>query len=148
MKITEIEKQIVDLKLKERELMDRQTKTRVPLLSKAENLPLVQKIINDFFINTMGADKKSISKYSIMGASEGRNREEFLSEIQITIQTDKSLNECKMLSVNITVDSGFEDINVRKKESEIMDEIESTRAGFNELLARKKDIKNQIKPDK
>lgn len=144
MEINEIEKKIVELKLRERELMEKRTRARVRLLFNAENLPVVSTIVEDFFINSMKIDKRSIRKDSHGVMSGGRNNEEFLSQVNVTISSDKMTDRCagcRLLSVSVTVDSGFEDMAVRQEESSIMDEIERVRNSFEEFLALKRSIK-------
>ena len=144
MEINEIEKKIVELKLRERELMEMRTRARVRLLFNAENLSVVNTIVEDFFINSMKIDKRSIRKDSHGVMSEGRNKEEFLSQINVVISSDKMTDRCagcRALSVTVTVDSGFEDMDVRNEERSIMDEIESVRNSFDEFLALKRSIR-------
>lgn len=144
MEINEIEKKIVELKLAERELLEKRTRSRVKLLLNAENLPVVNNIIEEFFIHQMGIDKRSIRKDSRGIKSEGRNNEEFLSMINVIITSDKMTDRCagcRELSVSVIVDSGFEDSSVRNDERSIMDEIELVRNSFDELLSLKRSIR-------
>ena len=144
MEINEIEKKIVELKLRERELLEKRTRSRVKLLFNAESLPVVNNIVDDFFINLMGIDKRSIRKNSHGVKSEGRNNEEFLSQVNVIISSDKMTDRCagcRELSVSVIVDSGFDDSAVRQDERCLMDEIESLRNSIDELIARKRSIK-------
>jgi chorismate mutase len=144
MEINEIEKKIVELKLRERELLEKRTRSRVKLLFNAESLPVVNNIVEDFFINLMGIDKRSIRKDSHGVKSEGRNNEEFLSQINVIISSDKMTDRCagcRELFVSVIVDSGFEDSSVRQDEHNLMDEIESLRNSIDELLTLKRSIK-------
>ena len=144
MEINEIEKQIVELKLRERDLLEKRTRSRVKLLFNAENLPVVNSIIEGFFISQMNIDKRSIRRDSHGVKSEGRNNEEFLSLVNVIISSDKMTDRCagcRELSVSVIVDSGFEDSSVRDDERSIMDEIESVRNNFDELLSLKRSIK-------
>jgi hypothetical protein len=144
MEINEIEKKIVELKLRERELLEKRTRSRVKLLFNAESLPVVNNIVDDFFINLMGIDKRSIRKNSHGVKSEGRNNEEFLSQVNVIISSDKMTDRCagcRELSVSVIVDSGFDDSSVRNDERSLMDEIESLRNSIDELIARKRSIK-------
>ena len=144
MEINEIEKKIVELKLRERELLEKRTRSRVKLLFNAESLPVVNNIVDDFFINLMGIDKRSIRKNSHGVKSEGRNNEEFLSQVNVIISSDKMTDRCagcRELSVSVIVDSGFDDSSVRNDERSLMDEIESLRNSIDELIVRKRSIK-------
>ena len=144
MEIHEIEKKIVELKLRERELLEKRTRSRVKLLFNAESLPVVNNIVEDFFIKLMGIDKRSIRKDSHGVKSEGRNNDEFLSQVNVIISSDKMTDRCagcRELSVSVIVDSGFDDASVRQDERSIMDEIESVRSSFDELLSLKRSIK-------
>lgn len=148
MKVKEIEKQIVALKLSERNLIEERNRSRVRMLMNAENHPLINKTINDLFINREGIHRPEIERFSQQGKCSGRNNEENLSEVVVTltlgnIETQEYFKGCVEFTMRLKITDGFEDPEARIVEKRLTNEILGLRARIDALNEEKKQMREE-----
>jgi hypothetical protein len=144
-KITSIEKRVVELKFIERDIMRERDLARFPLLEKAEKSPRVEELINSFYIKTMKLKRGDITVTSYPSGYSGRDDEEFLSEIKIEIQyRPESPADYTELSLAVYLCEGFDDTNIRKKESEIMNRLLDVKSEIDKLREEKRKLRAAV----
>ncbi len=148
MNVKELEKQIVALKLSERNLIEERNRSRVRMLMNAENHPLVNKTINDLFINREGIRRPEIERFSQQGKCSGRNSEENLSEVVVTltlgnIETHEYFKGCAEFTLRLKIIDGFEEAEARLMEKRLTDEILDLRVRIDALNDEKKQMREE-----
>lgn len=146
MEINEIEKRIVDLTLEERSLIEERGRARNILLYNAEKLPVVNRIMEGFVQGLLGLSGLQVRRASEPLRFNGRNDEEFLREIAVTLTlTDIGRNPlcdgAVGLSLRVVVDSGFDDPGTRTREKEIMDRLAGIREEIESLNGMRRSLK-------
>lgn len=146
MSVKELEKKIVALKLKERNLIEERNRARVGMIISAENHPLINAIISDFFGKREGVRRPEIERFSQQARCSGRNNEEHLSEVMVTltlndIEKQEYFRGCTELSIRLRITDGFDDPEARRTEKRITDEILAIRAKLEALNEEKKQLK-------
>ncbi len=150
MNVKELEKQIVALKLSERNLIEERNRSRVRMLMNAENHPLVNKTINDLFMNREGIRRPEIERFSQQGRCSGRNKEEHLSEVLVTltlgnIEAQEYFRGCVEFTIRLKITDGFEDPEARLIEKRLTDEILDLRSKIDALNDEKKQMRGESK---
>ncbi len=142
-KIYDIEKRIAELKFLERDLIKDRDIGRLRSLDKAEKSETVEEIVRNFFTDSVRADRKELFINSFPSKFNGRDDEEFMSEVKIEIRFKplvKSSNYNEM-ALHIFLDKGFQDDDVRELEMRIMDKLIKIRKDVIELKESKKSLK-------
>ncbi|HOP64252.1 MAG TPA: hypothetical protein PK358_07675 [Spirochaetota bacterium] len=141
-KINAIEKRVVELKFLERDIRRERDIIRFPLLENAERSARVESLIESFFVRTMNLNRKSVSVTSMPSVYSGRGEDEFLSEIRVEIsyrpEKPEDYNE---LSLTVYLKDGFDDNDVRRRESEMMDRLLETASGIERLREEKRGLR-------
>ena len=144
-KITAIEKRVAELKFIERDIVKEREIIRFPLLEKAEKSSRVEELINSFYIKTIRLNRNNITVTSYPSGYSGREGEEFLSEIKIEIQyKPEQPADYTELSLAVYLCEGFEDDNIRKKESEIMDRLLDVKSEIDKLREEKRGLRAAV----
>lgn len=149
MNVKELEIRVVDLKLRERDLVERRSRLRGKLLYNAEKHPLVNRVIEEFFVRNLGIPSADVERYSQQGKCGGRGGEEHLAEVIIILSaaaTDKTPHAGE-ISVRMSISGGFEDEEVSLEEQRLMDQIEGIRREWKDLNERRKGLKKQQRAD-
>jgi len=141
--ILDIEKQIVDLVIREKELAERRAAERADYLRTAENHPTVQRITENLMIKGLGIDRRSISRYSQEGKCTGANDEEYLSDVLVTVfastpEYDPQFTQCADLSVKVRITGGFDNPAIRETERVLTGEIMKIRQEIEMLKNQKR----------
>ena len=141
-RINSIEKRVVELKFVERDVNRERDLVRFPLLEKAEKCGMVEDLISSFFIDTMKINRRDITVTAFPSGYSGRDDDEFLSEIKVELRyRPDSPGEYSELTLTVYLRDGFEDENVRKKESEIMDRLIASRGEVEKLREEKRGLR-------
>ncbi|GEM_PF-934088 len=141
-KIFFIEKRVAELKFIERDIMKERELIRFPLLEKAEKSRRVEELINSFFIKTMKLNRSDISVTSYPSGYSGRDDDEFLSEIKVEVQyRPDPPGDYSELSLTVYLREGFEDGNIIKKESEMMDRLIEVKDDIERLREEKRGLR-------
>jgi len=144
-RITAIEKRVAGLKFFERDIVKEREIIRFPLLEKAEKSPRVEELINSFFIKAMKLGRGDIKVTSYPSGYSGRDGEEFLSEIRIEIQyKPEQPADYTELSLAVYLCEGFDDDNIRKKESEIMERLLEVKGEIEKLREEKRGLRAAV----
>ena len=145
MNVKELEKRLVDLKLLERDLIERRTRLRGKLLYNAEKHPLVNRVIEEFFVRTLGVPPADVDRYSQQGKCEGREGEEHLAEVIIILSAaaNDRMPNAGEISVRMSISGGFEDDEVSLEEQRLMDQITDIRREWKDLNDRRKVLKKK-----
>ena len=145
MNVKELEKRLVDLKLLERDLVERRTRLRGKLLYNAEKHPLVNRIIEEFFVRTLGAHSADVDRYSQQGKCAGREGEEHLAEVIIILSAaaNDKMPHAGEISVRMSISGGFGDDEVSIEEQRLMDQIAGIRREWKDLNDRRKVLKKK-----
>ena len=144
-KITAIEKRVGELKFIERDIVKEREIIRFPLLEKAEKSSRVEELINSFYIKTIRLNRNNITVTSYPSGYSGREGEEFLSEIKIEIRyRPEQPADYTELSLAVYLCEGFEDDNIRKKESEIMDRLLDVKSEIDKLREEKRGLRAAV----
>jgi hypothetical protein len=142
-RIYNIEKRVAELKFLERDLIKERDIGRMVSLGKAEKSDIVWKVVKNFFIDTIKADRKELIINSFPSKFTGRDDEEFLSEVKVEVRF-KPLEEnivYNELSLQIYLNNGFQDDEVQKLEKDIMERLLELRKDVDELKESKKSLK-------
>jgi hypothetical protein len=146
MNIKDIENRIVELRLRERALIEDRRKARTPLMYNAEKHAAVNKLIEDLYVRGLGLSIADIDRYSQPVAYNGRLDEEHLCEINVVISARGARGACggacSDIVLGVRLVTGFEDPAVREREKNIMDELESIRYTIEQLAAEKRALKS------
>ncbi|HDP81312.1 MAG TPA: hypothetical protein ENN21_10775 [Spirochaetes bacterium] len=142
----QIELKIADLKFRERDLIKEVNRARGRYLYNAEKSATVNSILETFFIDTLGVPKNHINKYSQLGNLSGRAGEEFVDDVIVSLYSDSLGNSpmcrsCGELTVKIRINSHFDEPSIRRRETELMDEILALRDEVDALQLLKKNLK-------
>jgi len=144
-KITAIEKRVAELKFIERDIVKEREIIRFPLLEKAEKSSRVEELINSFYIKTIRLNRNNITVTSYPSGYSGREGEEFLSEIKIEIRyRPEQPADYTELSLAVYLCEGFDDDNIRKKESEIMDRLLDVKSEIDKLREEKRGLRAAV----
>ncbi len=144
-RINRIEKRVVELKFTERDVNRERQVIRFPLLEKAERCARVEDLISSFFVKTMGLNRSDITVTAFPSGYSGRNDEEFLSEIKVdlTYRPDKP-GDYSELSLSVYLREGFEDDNIRKQETGLMDRLFEAGGEIEKLRSEKRELRVAI----
>jgi len=142
-KVYDIEKRVAELKFLERDLIKERDIGRLRSLDKAEKSETVEEIVRNFFTDSVSADRKELVVNSFPSKFNGRDDEEFMSEVKIEIRfkplvKNSNYNE---LALHIFLEKGFQDDEVRKLEMRIMDKLIEIRKDVIKLKESKKSLK-------
>ncbi|MBP9043001.1 MAG: hypothetical protein KBG49_05875 [Spirochaetes bacterium] len=141
-KIESIEKRIVELKYAERDVERERDIIRYEMLKKAENSPVILKLIEMFFIKELRVNMDELRLLSEPAAFKGRDGEEFLSEVKVDVRYNNTKSkDYREIGFVIYLTEGFQIEEVRKKEIEMMDRIISIRKEIEELRAQKRSLR-------
>jgi hypothetical protein len=147
MTIKEIENSLMRLALRERALVEERDRVRGKFLYNAEKHPVVNRVIEDVFVSTLGFDKNSVDRYSQQGRSAGQGGVERLSEVIVHLSVsprgDSPLEDCAELSVRLRLNGGFDDREARISEQSLGDEISSIR----EEIVRLREMKRSLREE-
>ena len=147
MTIKEIENSLLRLTLRERALVEERDRVRGKFLYNAEKHPVVNRVIEDVFVSTLGFDKNSVDRYSQQGRSAGKEGAERLLEVIVHLSVsprgDSPLKDCAELSVRLRLNGGFDDRQARVSEQNLGDEISSLR----EEIVRLRKIKRSLREE-
>jgi len=146
MEIKEIEKRIVDLTMEERSLAEERSRARNRLLYNAEKLPVVNRVMKEFVQDILGLTGLQVKRTSDPLRFGGRDDEEFLSEIAVTlivsdIAQSPVCEGATGLSLRIVVNQGFDDAETRAREKEIMDRLLKIREEIESLNGMRRSLK-------
>lgn len=142
-KINIIEKRVVELKFIERDVKRERDIIRFPLLEKGERCSRVDELIQSFFVKTMKLDRSRITVTAFPSGYSGRDEDEFLSEIKVEMKyRPESPDDYSELSLTVYLVDGFEDRDVRQKESEMMNRLLEAREEVERLREEKRTIRN------
>ncbi len=142
-KIYDIEKRIAELKFLERDLIKERDVERLKSLNKSEKSDIIEKVKKDFFITSLKVADKDIIVNSFPSKFNGRNDEEFMSEVKVEIRFKPSdiNSHYNELSINVYLNSGFQVEEVQSLEKSIMDRLIEIRKDVEELKESKKTLK-------
>ncbi len=147
MTIKEIEKNLMNLALRERALVEERDRIRGRFLYNAEKHPTVNRIVEDVFVSTLGFDRNSVDRHSQQGRSLEEGGAERLSDVIVYLSAsprgDSPLEDCDEVSVRLRLIGGFDDRDARLSEKTLGDEISSIRAEISRLRAMKRALREK-----
>lgn len=146
MTIKDIEKKIVDLTIREKDLVEARNAERVEYLKAAEAHPTVTRIAEELFIKGLGVDRRSLSRYSQEGRCGGAGGEEFLEDVQVTVfasldESDPRFRQCTDMNLRVRVTGGFDNEKSRERERTLTAEIMELRRQIDILKQEKRRLK-------
>lgn len=142
-KISSIEKRVVELKFIERDIKREREIIRLPLLGKAERCGRIEELIQSFFVKTMNLNAKDVTVTSDPSGCSGRNDDEFLSEVKIEMRyRPESQGDYSEISLTVYLTQGFEDKDIRIKETRMMDRLIEVKGEIEQLREEKRELRS------
>ncbi len=139
-KITDIENRIVQLKYEERDLLRERDVQRVRSLEKAEKSSEVRRLADDFFSAMMNVPAGDVKIYAAASDFSGRSNDEHISEVKVTLSADTG-RETGDILLTVYYKHGFQDPDVEKSESELMDRLLEIREEVEKLTSEKRALR-------
>jgi hypothetical protein len=150
MSIQDIEKRIVELTIREKELEEQRSKARTVYLKKAEGHPSVHRAHWDVLVKGLAVDARGISRYSQEGSCGGAGGEEYLADVMVTVFAAAPegrflLENCPEISMKLKITGGFDDPATRETERRLTEEIVTIRREVESLKSQKRQMKQDEK---
>ena len=142
-KISAIEKRVVELKFIERDIKREREIIRLSLLGQAERCSRIEELIKSFFVKTMKLNAKDVTVTSDPAVYSGKNDDEFLSGIKVEMRyRPESQGDYSEISLTVYLTQGFEDKDIRIKETRMMDRLIQVKDEVDQLLEEKRGLRS------
>ncbi|MBN1534803.1 MAG: hypothetical protein JXA20_19180 [Spirochaetes bacterium] len=150
MRIQDIEKKIVDLTIREKDLEEQRSGARTVYLKRAEGHPAVHRAHWEVLVKGLGIDARGVSRYSQEGLTGGAGGEEYLTDVLVTVfaaaPAGRQLMEnCPEISMRLKITGGFDDPATRETERRLTAEIMEIRREVEDLKSQKRQMKQDEK---
>lgn len=142
--ISRIEKRVVELKFIERDLKRERDIARVPLLEKAEKCARVEDFIDSFFLKKMKLLRSDISVTAYPSEYSGRDGDEFLTGVKVEMSyRPEEPSDYSEIVMTLYLTKGFDDPEVRIKESSLTDRILEAEREIEKLREEKRGLRKE-----